>query len=150
MSHELFLIARQKTKIRNAFANNISTNIKHSKAQLSKTIQSVGFLGALLSKCTGPLTKVNVSLARNLVAPLATMTSASPIDGAIQRQMRGQEVLRGRKEITLVISDENMDGIVRITKSLEKSVLLINGVSKTVKHELKSKKVDFLAFYYKL
>ena len=131
MSHELFLITRQKTKIRNAFANNISTNIKHSKAKLSKTIQSVGFLGALLSKCTGPLMKVNVSLAKNLVAPLATMTSASPIDGAIQRQMHGQEVLRGRKEIALVISNENMDGIVRITKSLEKSVLLINGVSKT-------------------
>ena len=107
MSHELFLITRQKTKIRNAFVNNISTNIKHSKAKLSKTIQSVGFLGALLSKCTGPLMKVNVSLAKNLVAPLATMISASPIDGAIQRQMRGQEVLRGRKEITLVISNEN-------------------------------------------
>ena len=43
LSHELFLITRQKIKIRNVFVNNILTNIKLSKAQLPKVIQS-GFL----------------------------------------------------------------------------------------------------------
>ena len=44
---ELLLTTRQKTKIRSSFANIISTDVKHSKAEISKTIQSGGFLGAL-------------------------------------------------------------------------------------------------------
>ena len=60
MSHKQFLTARQKTEIRNAFANNMSMNIKLSEAQLSKIIQSGGFLGALLGKLAGPLMKVAV------------------------------------------------------------------------------------------
>ena len=48
--HELLLTTRRKTKLRNAFNNNISTNLKLSKAQIFKLIQSGGFLGSLLSK----------------------------------------------------------------------------------------------------
>ena len=44
LPHELLLTPRQKTKIRNAFNNNTSTNIKFSKAQINKIIQSGGFL----------------------------------------------------------------------------------------------------------
>ena len=40
--HELFITARQTTKLRNAFANNVSTDIKLSKAQISRIIQSCG------------------------------------------------------------------------------------------------------------
>ena len=47
---ELLLTTRQKTKLRNALNNNISTDIKFSKAQISKITQSGGFLGSLLSK----------------------------------------------------------------------------------------------------
>ena len=36
LSHEIFLTTRQKNKIRNAFTNNKSTNVKLSKVQLSK------------------------------------------------------------------------------------------------------------------
>ena len=43
MNYELFLTKRQKTKIRHAFTNNMSTDIKLNKAQLSKIIQSKGF-----------------------------------------------------------------------------------------------------------
>ena len=50
LPQELFLTTRQKTKMRNAFANNMSTDIKLSKAQLPKIIQSGGFIEALLSK----------------------------------------------------------------------------------------------------
>ena len=48
LPHELLLITRQKTKLRNAFNNNMSTDLKLSKTQISKIIQSGGFLGRLL------------------------------------------------------------------------------------------------------
>ena len=48
--HELFLKKRQKTKIRNAFADNMSTDIKFSNAQKSKIIQWGEFLGSWLGK----------------------------------------------------------------------------------------------------
>ena len=63
-AHELLLTARQKTKLRNAFNTNMQTDIKLSKAQTSKIIQSGGFLGALLSEIAGPLMKVAVPLAK--------------------------------------------------------------------------------------
>ena len=62
LRHELLLTTRQKTKLRNAFNNNMSTDLKLSRAQTSKIIQSGGFLGSLLSKfkLTGPLMKVAI------------------------------------------------------------------------------------------
>ena len=59
LPHELLLTTRQKTKLRNAFNNNMSTDIRLSKAQISKIIQSGGFLGSLLSKLTSPLVNNN-------------------------------------------------------------------------------------------
>ena len=50
LPHDLLLATRQKTKSRNAFNNNISTDLKFSKAQILRIIQSGGFLGSLLSK----------------------------------------------------------------------------------------------------
>ena len=67
--HELLLTTRQKKKLRNALNNNLSTNIKLSKAQITKIIQSGGFVGSLFSKLTGPLMKVAVPLAKNILAP---------------------------------------------------------------------------------
>ena len=66
LPHELLLTARQKTKVRNEFNNNISTDIKLSKAHISKIIQSGGLLGSLLSNLTGPLIKAAVPLAKNI------------------------------------------------------------------------------------
>ena len=43
LPHELLLTTREKTKLRNAFNNNMSINLKLSKAQISKIIQSGGF-----------------------------------------------------------------------------------------------------------
>ena len=71
LPHELLLTTRQKTKLRNAFNNNMFTDLKLSRAQISKLIQSGGFLGSLLSKLAGPLMKVAVPLAKNILAPLA-------------------------------------------------------------------------------
>ena len=87
--HELLLTTRQKTKLRNAFNNNMSTDLKLSKAQISKIIQSGGFLGSLLSKLVGPLMKVAVPLAKNILAPLGITSAASAIDAGIQKKIHG-------------------------------------------------------------
>ena len=61
----------------------MATNIKLSKAQIKKLIQSGGFLGKLLSKPVGPLMKVAMSLAKNVLAPLGLTAAMSAIDGNI-------------------------------------------------------------------
>ena len=66
LPHELLLTTRQKTKLRNAFNNNMSADKKLSKAQISKIIHSGGFLGSLLNKLAGPLMKVAVPVAKNV------------------------------------------------------------------------------------
>ena len=54
LPHELFLRTRQRTKLRNAFNTNTSSDLNLSKTQISKIIQSGGFLASLLSKLAGP------------------------------------------------------------------------------------------------
>ena len=70
MKFRMNLTTRQNTKLRNAINNNLSTDIKLSKAQIKKLIQSAGFLGKLLSKLAGSLMKVAMPLAKNVLAPL--------------------------------------------------------------------------------
>ena len=65
--HELLLTNRQVANLRKAFANYLSTDIKLSKTQISKMIQSGGFLGRLL----GPLLKTRLPLMKNVIKPLA-------------------------------------------------------------------------------
>ena len=85
LPHEL-LITRQKTKLRYAFNNNMSTDPKVSKAQISKIIPSGGFLGSLLSKLTIPLMKVAIPLAKNVLVPLGITAAASVIDAGIPKK----------------------------------------------------------------
>ena len=73
--HELFITTRQKTKIGNAFANNMSTNIKLSNIQISKIIQSGGSFGSWLGNVgKKALTTIAIPLAidnlRGLVSNL--------------------------------------------------------------------------------
>ena len=79
LPHELLLP-------RNAFINNTSTDLKLSKAPISKIIQSGGFLGSLLSKLAGPLMKVAIPLAKNVLAPLGITAAASAIDAGIKKK----------------------------------------------------------------
>ena len=65
LPHELLLTTRQKAKLRNSFNNNISTDLKLSRAQIFKIIQSGGFLGRLL----GPLLKIGLPLIKNIIKP---------------------------------------------------------------------------------
>ena len=70
LPHESLLTTRQNTKLRNAINNNLATDIKLSKAQIKELGQSGGFLGKLLRKLAGPLIKVAMPVAKNVLAPL--------------------------------------------------------------------------------
>ena len=83
LPHELLLTTRQK-KLRNALNNNMSTDLKLSKAQISRIIEYGGFLGSLLNKLVGPLMKVATPLAKNVLAPLGITAAVSAIDTGIQ------------------------------------------------------------------
>ena len=83
LSYELLLTTSQKTKLRNAFNNNMSLNIKLSKVKVSKIIQSGRFFGSLLSKLAGPLMKVAAPLAKNILYPLGMTAAATAIDAGI-------------------------------------------------------------------
>ena len=86
--HEL-LLTKQNAKLRNALNNNSATDIKLNKAQIKKIIQSRGFLGKLLSKLAGPLMKVAMPLAKNVLAPLGLIAAMSAIDGSIKKKING-------------------------------------------------------------
>ena len=85
LPHKLLFKRRQKTKLRNALNNNMSADLKFFKAQISKVIQSGGFLETLLSKLAGPLMKVAIPLAKNVLAPLGITAAASAIDAGFQK-----------------------------------------------------------------
>ena len=113
--HELLLTNRQVSSIRKAFANNSSVDIKFSKAQLSKMIQSGGFLGTLL----GPLLKTGLSLmksvitssAKSVLIPLGLTAAASAADAGIHKKILGPG-----SNATLIISNKDMDDLIKRTK----------------------------------
>ena len=87
--HELLLTTRENTKLRNAIDNNLATDIKMSKAEIKKLIQSGGFFRKLLSKLLGPLMEVAMPLAKNVLAPLGLTVAMSAIDGSVQKKIHG-------------------------------------------------------------
>ena len=135
--HELLLTTRQNTKLRNALNNNSATDIKLSKAQIKKLIQSGGFLGKLLSKLAGPLMKIAMPLAKNVLAPLGLTAAMSAIDGSIQKKIHGSGIK--------LIIEEDMQDIIKIIKELENSDILLKGVSKTIEDETKEQRGGVLS-----
>ena len=138
LPHELLLTTRQNTKLRNAINNNLATDIKLSKAQINKLIQSGGFLGTLLSKLVGPLMKVAMSLAKNVLSPLGLTAAVSAIDGSIKKNIHGSG-------IKSVIEEEDMNDIMKIIEALENSGILLKGVTKTIENETKEQRGGFLS-----
>ena len=141
--HELLLTNRQVANLRKAFANYLSTDIKLSKTQISKMIQSGEFLGRLL----GPLVKTGLPLMKNVIKPLTKnvlisleLTAAvSAADAGIHKKILGSGTT------TLIISNDEMKDIIKIVKSLEDSGLLLKGVSETIQNEAKEQKGGFLS-----
>ena len=91
----------------------MATDIRLSKTQLKKIIQSGGFLGSLLSKLAGPLMKVGMPLVKNVLAPLGLTAAMSAIDGSIQKKTHGSGTT------LLIIPNEDMDDVMKIIKSLK-------------------------------
>ena len=103
---------------------------------MKKIIQSGGFLDKLLSKLAGPLMKVALPLAKNVLAPLGLTAAMSAIDGSIQKKIHGSGV-------KLIIEQEDMNDIMKTIKALESSGILLKGVSKTIKNETKEQRGGF-------
>ena len=137
--HKLLLTDRQVANVRKAFANNLSTDVKFSKSRLLKMSQSGGFLGNLLSKLAGPLMKVAMPLAKNVLAPLRLSAAMSEIDGSIKKKMLDSGTT------TLIISNDKMNDIMKIVKSLEDSGVILKCVSETIQHEAKEQRGGFLS-----
>ena len=106
----------------------MSTDSKLSKAQISKILQFGGYLGSLSSKLAGPLMKVAVTLAKNILAPLGITAAVSGIDTGIEKKMHSSGTT------TLIISIEEMNGIMKVVPALEYSNMLLKGVTKTIKN----------------
>ena len=126
---KLLLNNTQVWRLRKGFVNNSSTNISLSEAQLHKIGQLGKFLGILL----GPLLKTGLSLMENvlkLLAISALMTlglraPASATNAAVHKEMFESGTM------TLIISNEDMNDVMKIVKSLEESGLLLKCVSET-------------------
>ena len=101
--------------------------------------QSGGFLGSLLSKQADPLMTVAVPLAKNILAPSEITAAASAIDAVIQKKIHGSGTT------TLIISNKEMNDIMKIVQALEDSNILLKGVTKTIKNETKEQKGGFLS-----
>ena len=84
------------------------TDRNFSKAQISKIVQSGGFLGLLLSKLAGSLMKVAVPLAKNILASLKITDAASAIDEGIRKKIHGSGTT------SLIFSNEEMIEIMEI------------------------------------
>ena len=140
MPHELLLTTRLTTKIRNAFANNMSTDIKLSKAQISKIIQSGGSFGSWLGSFGKKvITDLEIPLARDNLPGLVSIL-ASNARNKFERKINEKGAVRAGKRFTLFISKEDMNYIIKIIKSLEYLGVLIDGVTETVKHEIKTRR----------
>ena len=140
LTHELFLTTRQSTKIRNPFANNMSTDIKPSKAEIPKMIQSDGFLCNMLGNLDKKVITdlVNILARDSLPGPVSNL--ASNTINKSERKISGKGALRAGKIFSLFISNEYMNDITKIIKSLQDLGVLIDAVTETVKHEIKKTK----------
>ena len=107
----------------------MSTDIKFSLAQISKIIQSCVSFGSWLGNLgKEALTNIAIPLARdNLPGLVSNLTSA----------VSGKGVVREEQMLTLFISNEDMNDIIKIIKPLEDLGVLIDGVTETAEHKIK-------------
>ena len=82
--------------------------------------------------------KVGISLADNVLAPLGMTAATSAIDAGFQKKIHGSGTT------TLIISNEEMNDMMKIVQALEDSNILLKAVTKTIKHEAKEQKGGFL------
>ena len=132
--HKIILTSTNVPRFGKVFANNSSAYIKLSKPKFHEKRQSGGFLGRLL----GPLLKTGLLLMKNVLKPLSKsvltplklIAAVSATDAAIHKKIFGSG-MHPSEQTTLIISNEEMNDIMKIVKSLEESGLSIKGISKT-------------------
>ena len=134
--HKLLLTNRQVANLRKAFANHTSTDIKLSKAQLTK-MQKGRFLRFL-----APLLKSGLPLLKSVIKPLGMLgltAAASATDAA-----KNKKILGSGNHTTLIISNDHLNDLLEVIKSLEKNGILLDGITEIVKNEVKEQKGSFL------
>ena len=140
--HNLLSTNTQFPKLHKAFASDFWANIKLSKTQLHKIGQSRGFPGRSLESLlkTGLLLIGNVlkPFAEQVLIPLGLTAAVAATDAAIHKKIFGFGTT------TLIISNEEMNEILKTVKSLEEFKLLIKAVSEKIKNEAKEQKGGFL------
>ena len=134
--HILLLTNGQVSRLRKAFQNNYSADIKLSKTQLHEIVLS----GEFLCRLSEPSLIGNVlkRLAKSVLIPLEMTTTASATDAAIHKKMSCSGFT------TLITSNEEMEDIMKKIKCLEESGLLIKVVSETIKNVAKEQKRELL------
>ena len=143
--HKLLSTNRQVENLCKTFAKKSLTDVKLSKTQLSKMIQSGQLLGRLLSSLlkTGlPLIKNDIRpLAKSILIPLGLIAAASAADAGIHKKIlvsgRYHSSSSAPKTTILIISNDKMKYLIEIVKSLVHSGLLLKGVSETIQNEAK-------------
>ena len=161
---KLLLTNRQVLNLRKIYADKSSTDIKFSKTQISKMIQSGGFLGRLL----GPLLKTGLPLIKKVIKPLAKSVliplrltaPASAADAEIHKKILGSvhrpssssalpyhpsSSASHNNNTILIISNDEMKNIIKIVNFLENSSLLPKGVSQSIQNEAKEPRGRFLS-----
>ena len=119
-------------------------NIKLSKTQISKMIQSVRYFSSWLGNLGKKvLTNIAISLDRDSVPGLIGNLSSNAMN-KLGREISGKGAMRARKGLIWFISNEVMNDNIKIVKSLEGSCVLIDGVTEAVKHEIKKQEGGFL------
>ena len=144
-SHKLFLTNTQVPRLCKTFTNNSSVTKKLSNTQLSKIRQSEGLIWRFLRW----LLKIYLLLMINALKPLAKSdlillrltAAASARDATIQKRILGFCMT------TLINSNKEIGGIMKIVKSLKESSFLIKRVGEIIKNKGKEQKVEFLACY---
>ena len=134
--YKLFFTNRQVANLLKAFVNQTSTGIKLSKVQLTR-MQKGEFYRFL-----APLLKSGLSLLKSVIKPLGILgltAAASATDAAINKKILGSG------GTTLIISNNEMNDVLKRVKYLKDSGVLLKGVSETIKNKAKEQSGGFLS-----
>ena len=91
--------------------------------------------------------KVAIPLTKNILAPLGITAAASAVDVGIQKKKKKKKK-HGSGTTTLIISNEEMNDIMKTAQALEDSNILLKGITKTIKNEIKEQKGEFLSMLF--
>ena len=127
----MFLTQTQLNKLREKVENNMSTDIKLSKAQINKLVKERGALGSILARFLPKLIKPAISLGKNILAPLELSSAMSATDATIQEKVHGY----GTK--TVKFSNKDLNDMTKFFIALEDSDVLMKRITETLKNDIK-------------